>query len=75
VTIRPEHLRLHRTTATLPNAFAARIASISFFGEQSECQVEVNGVTLRARVSSDTEFAGGDDVWLELPAPSCRLIL
>jgi iron(III) transport system ATP-binding protein len=75
VTIRPEHLRLHRSRAALPNAFAARIASISFFGEQSECHVEVNGATLRARVPSDTEFAGGDDVWLELPAPSCRLIL
>jgi iron(III) transport system ATP-binding protein len=75
VTIRPEHLRLHRSRAAMPNAFAARIASISFFGEQSECHVEVNGATLRARVPSDTEFAGGDDVWLELPAPSCRLIL
>ncbi len=73
VAIRPEHLRIHRSGG-VANGFAARIQSISFFGEQSECRVEVNGMVLRARVPSDTEFAGGDDVWLELPQPSCRLI-
>jgi iron(III) transport system ATP-binding protein len=74
VTIRPEHLRVHRGGAGMPNGFAARVSSIAFFGEQSECRLELNGVTLRARVPSDTELTGGDDVWLELPAPACRLI-
>jgi iron(III) transport system ATP-binding protein len=74
VAIRPEHLRLHRGGQSTPNSFAARVASIAYFGEQSECQVDVNGVTLRVRVPSSTEFVRGDEVWLELPMPSCRLI-
>jgi iron(III) transport system ATP-binding protein len=74
VTIRPEHLRLHRGGEGLTNAFPARVQSVSFFGEQSECHVDVNGVTLRARVPSDAEFVRGDDVWLEMPLVSCRLI-
>jgi iron(III) transport system ATP-binding protein len=74
VAIRPEHLRLHRGTESMPNSFAARIASIAYFGEQSECQVEVSGVTLRVRVPSNTEFVRGDEVRLEMPIPACRLI-
>jgi hypothetical protein len=58
----------------MPNSFAARVASIAYFGEQSECQVEVNGLTLRVRVPSSTEFVRGDEVRLELPMPACRLI-
>jgi len=74
VTIRPEHLRLHRSSDGTPNAFAAHVRSVQFYGEQSECHVEVNGVALRVRVPSDAEFVHGDDVWLELPVLSCRLI-
>jgi iron(III) transport system ATP-binding protein len=74
VAIRPEHLRLHRAGESMPNAFAARVASLSYLGEQSECQVDVNGVMLRVRVPSNAEFVRGDEVWLELPMPSCRLI-
>jgi len=74
MTIRPEHLRLHRGGDARPNRFTAHIQSVSFFGEQSECRVEVNGLTFRARVPSDTELVRGDEVWLEFPVPSCRLI-
>lgn len=74
VTIRPEHMRLHRGGAALPNGFAARVASVSFLGEQQECRIEIDGLSLRARVPADAEFARGDDVMLELPMPACRLI-
>jgi iron(III) transport system ATP-binding protein len=74
VAIRPEHLRLHRGGEAAPNRFAARVASIAYFGEQSECAVDLHGTTLRVRVPSSADFVRGDDVWLELPVPSCRFI-
>ena len=74
ITIRPEHLRLHQGGEQMVNGFAAQIISVAFFGEQSECRVTVNGLTLRARVPSDTTLVRGDDVWLEMPVATCRFI-
>jgi len=74
ITIRPEHLRIHQGGAPTVNGFAARIASVAFLGEQSECRIEVNGMTLRARVPADRALVRGDEIWLEMPMPSCRFI-
>ncbi|HEV8019954.1 MAG TPA: ABC transporter ATP-binding protein [Candidatus Lustribacter sp.] len=74
VTIRPEHIRLHVDRAAMPNGFAALVESVSFLGEQSECQVVANGVTLRCRVASSLKMQAGTEVWVELPADACNVI-
>jgi len=74
ITIRPEHVRIHRDSAAMQNGFAARVESVSFLGEQSECQVLVNETALRCRVASATSVVPGDEVWLEIPMEACTLI-
>jgi iron(III) transport system ATP-binding protein len=74
VTIRPEHVRIHRERPATVGAIAARVESFAFLGELSEAQLVAGAGSLRSRVLSSTTFRAGDEVWVELPADACALI-
>jgi iron(III) transport system ATP-binding protein len=66
ISLRPEQIRLY-TNGGGPGTLPARVASVSFLGELTECEVTANGESLRCRLISPLPLAAGDAVHVEIP--------
>ncbi len=66
--IRPEHVEVSPTVRQDKAATAGRVASRSYLGDAALLEVEINGVTLLAKLAGDTELAVGQDAVVDLPA-------
>jgi len=66
--IRPEHVQV---SATLNDGGAkplGKVTSKNYLGDAALLEVEVNGVTLLAKLAGDTDVSVGQQVVIELPA-------
>ncbi len=64
--IRPEHIKLHINNGS--SALQGRIASKHYLGDAALIEIEVNGITLVAKLAGDVPFASGDRTTVELVA-------
>ncbi len=66
--IRPEHVEVAPTANHDNAATTGRVASRSYLGDAALLEVEINGVTLLAKLAGDTELSVGQDAVVEMPA-------
>ena len=65
--IRPEQVKLNANNGS-STALKGTIASMNYLGDAALIEVEVNGVTLMAKLAGDTQFSVGERIAVELPA-------
>ncbi len=61
--IRPEHIKLNANHSS--SALQGRIASKNYLGDSALIEIEVNGVTLMAKLAGDTPVSSGDHASVE----------
>lgn len=66
LTIRPEAVQIEGGE----NAFPARVAATTYLGTQTVCDLEADGVRLRASLPPHTTLRKGDEITARLPAES-----
>jgi multiple sugar transport system ATP-binding protein len=66
--IRPEHVEVSPSGSQSATAAAGRVATRSYLGDSALLEVEVNGVTLLAKLAGDTSLTVGENATVELPA-------
>jgi len=64
--IRPEHVKLNATNGA--PVLNGKIASKNYLGDAALIEVEVNGITLMAKLAGDTEVRIGERTPVLLPA-------
>jgi iron(III) transport system ATP-binding protein len=64
ISIRPEHVRLHRHDGT--GEPGGRVESVTFLGEMTECEITIGERRLRSRMPSPVDLAVGDAVQVEM---------
>jgi iron(III) transport system ATP-binding protein len=64
--IRPEHVKLNANNGS-STALKGTIASKNYLGDSALIEIEVNGVTLMAKLAGDTQFSVGERTTVELP--------
>ena len=65
--IRPEHVKLNTHNGSSA-ALKGTIASKNYLGDAALIEIEVNGITLMAKLAGDTQFSIGERTAVELPA-------
>jgi len=65
--IRPEHVKLNANNGS-STALKGAIASKNYLGDTALIEIEVNGITLMAKLAGDTQFSIGECTAVELPA-------
>jgi len=65
--IRPEHVKLNAANGS-STALQGMIASKNYLGDAALIEIEVNGITLMAKLAGDTDLAIGGRTTIELPA-------
>jgi len=65
--IRPEHVKLNAHNGSSA-ALKGTIASKNYLGDAALIEIEVNGITLVAKLAGDTQFSIGERTAVELPA-------
>jgi iron(III) transport system ATP-binding protein len=66
--IRPEHVKVSAAASHGVATTVGKITSKNYLGDTALLEVEVNGVTLLAKLAGDTELAVGQNAAVELPA-------
>src|SRR5687767_6180165 len=66
--IRPEHVEVFPSGSRAAAATTCRVATRSYLGDSALLEVEVNGVTLLAKLAGDTSLTVGQHAVVELPA-------
>src|SRR5688572_13350374 len=66
--IRPEHIGLQAVTNQDSRRNRGKITSKNYLGDAALIEIEVNGVTLLAKLAGDTSLTVGQNVVVELPA-------
>ena len=66
--IRPEHVLLSRGSSHGSAKSVGRIASKNYLGDSALLEVEINGVTLLAKLAGDADLTVGQTAVVELPA-------
>jgi iron(III) transport system ATP-binding protein len=66
--IRPEHIEVLPTPRDGGPTTTGRVASRNYLGDSALLEVEVNGVTLLAKLAGDTALMIGQNAAVELPA-------
>ena len=64
--IRPEHVSLHPVSGSTATP-RGRITSKNYLGDAALLEVEVNGVTLLAKLAGDSDLVVGQEAAVELP--------
>ena len=72
--IRPEHLKLSKTTLNGPNVVPAQVHEINFAGATSSVKLDANGLQLEALVLLPDGFSAGDQCFVELPPDRISLL-
>jgi ABC-type sugar transport system ATPase subunit len=65
--IRPEHVKVNSTDG-FPSGLSGNITSKNYLGDTALLEVEINGVTLLAKLAGDSELAVGQPAAVELPS-------
>ena len=65
--IRPEHVKLNSADGS-PSRLSGSITSKNYLGDAALLEVEVNGVTLLAKLAGDSELAVGQQAAVDLPS-------
>ena len=66
--IRPEHIEVMATPRDGAATTRGRVASRNYLGDSALLEVEVNGVTLLAKLAGDTALTVGQNAAVEFPA-------
>jgi iron(III) transport system ATP-binding protein len=66
--IRPEHIEVLPVRSDGAAAGTGRVTSRNYLGDSALLEVEVNGVSLLAKLAGDTELTVGQNAAVELPA-------
>jgi ABC-type sugar transport system ATPase subunit len=66
--IRPEHVMVTSAPSHGLAARVGKIASKNYLGDAALLEVELNGVTLLAKLAGDTSLGVGQNAIVELPA-------
>jgi iron(III) transport system ATP-binding protein len=66
--IRPEHVKVSPAASHGVATTIGKITSKNYLGDAALLEVEVNGVTLLAKLAGDTDLAVGQNAAIELPA-------
>jgi len=66
--IRPEHVGVSPAPSHGPACAIGRVTSRSYLGDAALAEVEINGVTLLAKLPGDTDLKVGQNAAVELPA-------
>ena len=66
--IRPEHVNPSAQLKANAGAVRGKITSKNYLGDAALLELEVNGVTLLAKLAGDCELAVGEEAGVELPA-------
>ncbi len=65
--IRPEHVSVGHTSEANAGSVPGKIATKNYLGDSALLEVEVNGVTLLAKLAGDTDLAAGQTAAVEFP--------
>src|SRR6266542_4770537 len=65
--IRPEHVKVNSPDG-FPSGLSGNITSKNYLGDTALLEVEINGVTLLAKLAGDSELAVGQQAAVDLPA-------
>jgi iron(III) transport system ATP-binding protein len=65
--IRPEHVNVENASNSTPGAARGKVASKNYLGDSALLEVEVNGVTLLAKLAGDTDLTVGQEAAVDLP--------
>jgi iron(III) transport system ATP-binding protein len=66
--IRPEHVEVSPSRSQAVTTTTGRVATRSYLGDSALLEVEVNGVTLLAKLAGDTSLTVGQNAAVGLPA-------
>jgi iron(III) transport system ATP-binding protein len=66
--IRPEHVNLHADSKTAIDAVRGKVTSKNYLGDAALLEVEVNGVSLLAKLAGDSDLVIGQQATVELPS-------
>jgi ABC-type sugar transport system ATPase subunit len=64
--IRPEHVQVKAIDGS-PSGLSGSITSKNYLGDAALLEVEINGVTLLAKLAGDAELAVGEKASVDLP--------
>jgi ABC-type sugar transport system ATPase subunit len=65
--IRPEHVKVNSADGST-SGLSGNITSKNYLGDAALLEVEVNGVTLLAKLAGDSELAVGQPAAVDLPS-------
>ena len=65
--IRPEHVKVNSPDG-FASGFSGNITSKNYLGDTALLEVEINGVTLLAKLAGDSELAVGQQAAVNLPS-------
>jgi iron(III) transport system ATP-binding protein len=71
--IRPEHVGVGSIVTQPPGTVRGKITSKNYLGDAALLEVEVNGVSLLAKLAGDSSLAIGQEAAVELPAHRWRV--
>jgi iron(III) transport system ATP-binding protein len=74
VAIRPEYVEVVSAPDTETNVVKARVELSSFLGEYIDCQLDLGGVPLKARIHPATRVRRNSQVQVHLPPQRCVLM-
>jgi iron(III) transport system ATP-binding protein len=66
--IRPEHVSLHADSKAAADAVRGKVTSKNYLGDAALLEVEVNGVSLLAKLAGDSDLVIGQQATVELPS-------
>ncbi len=73
--IRPEHVQISTGGAADPvNAWSARVQSITFLGNVTDCVLSLNGRDIAAQLPGVAALAVGQEVTVRLPPEKCAIV-
>ncbi len=73
LSVRPEHLRLHRTPPPDERVFSARVESLEFLGDHTDLEIRVGDALLVARSDPSSSYTAGAQVYFSLAPGDCTL--
>jgi iron(III) transport system ATP-binding protein len=71
--IRPEHVNLHADSRAAADAVHGKVTSKNYLGDAALLEVEVNGVSLLAKLAGDSDLVIGQQAAIELPSHRWRV--
>jgi iron(III) transport system ATP-binding protein len=73
--IRPEHVQVSASALADPiNSWPARVASVTFLGNFTECVLMLNGLEVAAQIAGMAGLTVGQDVFIRLPPDKCAIV-